>query len=229
MTVEVIKFQGGGSPAVTQFSDNFSGAGKFAGNNWAIVGCDASVLNMVDVDANINLTAGRLVLGAGAVILSNLRLWMVPYPAIAANVVIAKSLTRGLFSQATYISRATGAGGYYSGVMAYNTAPNDGQGYYYGITEAGQAFVTRNIDLTEANITAALFVVAPNDVLRLEVVPGSAANTVRAFRNGTLVSTVVDNNALRPAFTGGCYGMFFRYKVDPGATMSWDDYSGGLL
>jgi hypothetical protein len=213
----------------TTFSDDFSGAGKFAGDNWAVLGCDASVLSMSSVDAAINLTAGQLVFGTGGGGLPNLRLFLVPFPAIDALSVKTKSLTRGVFAQMTYKSRSTGAGGFYSGIMAYNTAPDNGQGYYYGITEGGGAFVTRNIDATEANITASLYTVAVNDVLRLEVTPGSASNTVVAKRNGTIVSTVTDSNALRPAFTGGWFGMFFRYQVDAGASMNWDDFSGGVL
>lgn len=220
---------GGGASFVTQFSDNFSGAGKFMGDNWAILGCDASVLNMVDVDTNINLTAGQLVLGGAVAALGNLRLIMVPFPAIDARVVKAQSLVRGVFAQATFISRATGAGGYYAGVMAYNTAPDDGKCYYFGVDQAGQADFTRNIDATETNLATNIFAAAGNDVFRIEVVPSSTGNLVTGKRNGTTVFTTNDTNAGRPAFTGGWYGMFFRYQIDGGANSIWDNFSGGLI
>lgn len=229
MGVIVQNLQGAGGTPVTQFSDSFSGIGAFQGDNWAILGCGDSVLSMSNVDAAINLTAGQLVYGTGAGGLGNLRLFMTPFPAINSLAVKQKSILRGVFAQMKYISRATGAGGFFSGVMCYNTAPDNGKGYYYGVDQTGGTFVTRNIDTTEANIAGSLFAVANNDILRLEVIPGSAANTVKAYRNGVLQSTVVDNNALRPAFTGGWYGTFFRYQIDAGAQMNWDDFSGGLL
>jgi len=182
----------------------------------------ASTVAGVDLAGQLNVSANQLVFGSGGG--GNLNgTRAIIYPAtVDLPTVRTQSATRGEFSQYKVTFKAAGVD-CEPGVAVFMN-PNSSTCYWIDTqSESGNAFIGRDLSTTPLG---AVFPIVLNDVVRLEAVLGGATNTVRAFVNGVLVQTVVDNSALRPQ-VGGIFGMVFAGVFN--GQVAVQDYSGGLL
>jgi hypothetical protein len=225
MGVEIISFGRGGSMPATQYAETFNRVDQpfFLGNNWNFqptISCADAPSAMA---ASVNVGAGSATIGGPASL--NARSYFTP-AFVDRAAVTSGMLTRGEFSQFTIRNVVPGLTGDF-GPMVYNPNPNDSNGYMMLLgSSTGIARLFRDMGPGATQLVANLFTFLANDIVRLEVTPGVASNSIRSFKNGVLQNTFVDNNALRPT-AGGHYGIaWFSNNV---GSISFSDYFGGLL
>lgn len=222
-----VRYEGGGGAAIpiTQYSETFNRPDQpfFLGNNWNFQPTEQCANAPSSMAGGVNVGAGVATIGTG---LGNVARSLFTPAFVDRQAVTAGMLIRGEFAQFTVKGFVVGIS-CDVGLMVYNPNPNDGNCYALLLaTATSQANLFRNVGGPAANIGANLFAWATNDIIRLEVIPGATANTVKSYKNGVLQSTIVDNSALRPT-GGGHYGLaWFSSNV---GTLSFGDFSGGLL
>lgn len=210
---------------VTRYQETFNRADQpfFLGNNWNFQVTDATTQAPSAMAGGINVAAGAATIGAGGV--TTTRCLFTPAfvnrPAITSSM-----LVRGQYAQFTVTGVAAGVSNSV-GPMVYNPNPNDGNCYAMILQSNGQTVdLFRGVGGAAAPLVTNAFAFIVNDIVRIEVTPGAADNTIRLFKNGVLGNTFVDNNALRPT-GGGHYGIAW-FSSNAG-TLSFKDFDGGLL
>lgn len=226
MSVRIRNLQSNsGTPVPLNFTDEFNAvAGAYLGDNWNVIADPTNGLSGPNVDVNINVAGGNLVIGDGSATNFNAgRVWMYPSKVNYAKIEqITRTPGRGVFSQITLNSVSAGVGS----VLVFclgQTNTTALHGYSLSLDAS-----TTNVDLNGHGVVfaAACMVRAPGDVIRLEVRFGTAAINLRAFQNGILRANVDDNTGGRIT-DGGCYGLYWQGSTT--AQWSIDRYTGGVL
>lgn len=216
---------GGGALPITQYSETFNRADEpfFLGNNWNFQPSDQCGNAPQSMAGGVNVGAGAATIGTS---FGNLARSTFTPAFVDRQAITTGMLSRGQFSQFTVKGFLVGIS-CDVGPMVYNPNPNDANCYMLLLATATNLVnLQRSLGAATANIGPGLFAWTTGDIIRLEVTPGATANTVRSYKNGVLLSTIVDNSALRPQ-GGGHYGLaWFSSNV---GTVSFGDYSGGLL
>ena len=227
MTVEVINMQSAGSRPITNFADSFARADQpfYVGNDWATILTASDTVSGIDFAANVNVSANQLVFGDGG--LGNFNgIQSIAYPAlINVGVVRTRSLTRGLFVQATLSAKIAGVD-CSAGLMLMGN-PNVETCYWMQF-QSNQAFcqILRSIGSGQTLLTPAAFNNTVGHVYRFEFTFATAQNTLRSFDNGVLVDTTIDASAQRLQ-SGGIYG--FAYTGSFTGQLGFQNFSGGIL
>jgi hypothetical protein len=211
----------------TQYSETFNRADQpfFLGTNWNTQVAQSSNIAGVDIAAGVNVGAGFATIGGAAALAP--RLLMTPCFVDRQRITSLSNISRGEFSQFTVKNVVAGISGDI-GLMVYNPSPNDSNCYMLLLgTSTGIARLFRDIGGGATQLVANALTYVVNDVIRLEITPGVASNELRSYKNGVLQNTFTDNNALRPT-GGGLYGLAW-FSNGPGGSLSFGDYSGGLI
>lgn len=211
----------------TRYQDTFNRADQpfFLGNNWAMQ-CSESCGNAPSaMAAGVNVSASPSFATIGTAAGSVARSLFIP-AFVSRQRITTLMLARGQYSQFTIKNVLAGVS-CSVGPVVYNPNPNDGNCYILILQSNGQSSdLFRGVGAGAAAIVPNVFNWVVGDVIRLEVTPGVADNTIRCYKNGVLQNTFVDNNASRPQ-GGGMYGIgWFSSNV---GTLSFADYDGGLL
>lgn len=221
----------GGAPLVTQASANFAvGDNPWLGRSFDTQISQQSSFSGAQLDTFVNNGAGSATFGQAGSGLVNANVVFIPsvFDRVALNALTVPG-GRSQFSQLQGVSSSGSTCA--MGPMVMSPNPNDDNGYILVLQRAaGPTFplqLFRGLSSTVI-INAAVGTWANNDILRIEVDPGVAANTIRCYKNGVLQSTDVDNNALRPQ-AGGVPGICYYNSSAVGGTITFTAWSGGLL
>jgi hypothetical protein len=84
--------------------------------------------------------------------------------------------------------------------------------------------IWRGIGNSAINLVAGISSFAPGDVIEFGCTPTPTQNVLQIIKNGVVVSTFNDNNALRPLF--GVFGLHY-FSANLGS-LSFSDWSGGV-
>jgi hypothetical protein len=214
---------------VINFSDSMNRADEppFLGSQWNMQIGSATALSGATIDGLVNVNAGVAtfgLVGSGGTVAANFT------PAYISRSTVKTRTNAGRTQFSQFRVRSVNGGVTCAiGPMVYNPNPNDPNCYILVAQLVGRTLqLFRGVGTGAVILNAAVGVHADNDVLRIEVDPGVASNTIRCYKNGVLQSTDVDNNALRPQ-NGGIYGITYFSSNAAGGSISFDNYSGGLV
>jgi hypothetical protein len=218
---------GGASPPVTSFSSTlFNTGAALCGTGFYAIFSKGNGSAGVNIDAQINPSAGGLVFGSGSGVNDNpTRVQF--YPQTIDNTAMrAGCQTRGQFAQWTLVSRTAGIDCECPLVCFGDPSGNDG-GYQLVVqSESTNVSVISGLGAVSFyNVRVNAFTCAPGDTVRMEVTFAAGANTIRTFKNGVLQSTDVDNNGARPLSGLAGFGLMGVFT----GVLVFKDFSCGLL
>lgn len=212
---------------VTQFADSFARVDQpfYIGDDWATIITGSDTVSGVDFAANVNVNANQLVFGDGGGANFN-GITAIAYPAtINVPIVRTKSLTRGVFAQATLSAKVAGVD-CSAGLMVMGN-PNKETCYWLNFpSNVGFCQVKRSVGGSSITLTTPAFNYTVGKVYRIEFTFAVAQNTIKSFEDGVLVDTTIDNTVGRLS-AGGLYG--FAYAGSFTGQIGFTNFSGGLL
>lgn len=227
MTVEFRNLQSGsGVKPVTSFSDSLQGVDDppYMGQPWAplLVPGGTGVTGAL-VDAQVNKSGAGVTFGGGGLLVP----FMLFYPAtITVPVVLAKSITRGVFSQAKLATFTPGVSIGSGPAVMFQPDPKLLYVLEASITGGGarDALLGRVAASIFTTLVLNTFSVVVGDVIRLECTKNGSDNVLKSYQNGVLKNTTTDVGA---GVDGGLFGMF--YEANNVGSETWTNYSGGIL
>jgi hypothetical protein len=229
MTVDVFSLGiGGGRQPVVNFADTLTGVDRpfLIGNDWFTQFVSDAGVAMTSVSPELNISGAGLGWGDGSA--PNLNSCIMGcYPSLVSRPdVVARSVSRGSFSEMTFVSRPIVGNGAGIGPSVLMNPGSDAQ-YLIQLnsTNTNTVLFRRNTGAYTA-LVANCFTNAPNDVVRLEARYVGGFPELRVYQNGVLRATFLDNSGLGPA-AGGQYG-FFLSGVFSGQTVV-KNFNGGIL